>query len=520
MAATGILKFLLFSRVILRRQKSSRSLQRRGSSLSYLLKRLTPPLSTEKLPQQTLVCDVEGALFKSPSLFPYFMLMAFEAGGLLRALLLFVLYPFLSFLASDEWAIRVMVMVTFCGIREESLTVGRTVLPKFFLEDVRLEGFEVLMRAGKKVAVTEMPRVMVEVFLKEYLNVDVVAGRELKVFGGYCTGLMEKKRSLDLEDEKLGRDVVGMTSFNIPRDRRYLFSKCKEIDWVTEADKRNSSSLPSERYPKPLIFHDGRLAFRPTPMASLAMFMWIPFAFFLALFRLFISLSLPYTLSFPILVFTGMKLRAQTQPIQAGKTRGAAKGTLYVCNHRTLLDPVYLSFSLRKSVTAVTYSLSRVSEMLSPIKTVSLTRNREQDRSKMESLLGKGDLVVCPEGTTCREPFLLRFSPLFAELTEEIVPVAMNARVSMFYGTTAGGLKCLDPLFFLMNPGPVYEVEVLQKMVVGEDGSEGARKSSIEVANMVQAKIGDSLGFECTRLTRKDKYLMLAGNEGIVHGSG
>ncbi|XP_068663081.1 probable glycerol-3-phosphate acyltransferase 2 [Aristolochia californica] len=514
MATSAILKFLLFFRIILRRQKNGRLLQRRGSSLSYLLKRLSPPLCTEKLPQQTLLCDVEGALFKSSSLFPYFMLLAFEAGGLLRAFLLFLLYPFMSFL-SEEWALKVMVMVTFCGIREESLTVGRTVLPKFFLEDVRLEGFEVLTKAGKRVAVTEMPRVMVEVFLKEYLNVDVVVASELKIIGGYYVGLVEKKMSLDLnfmEEEKLDHDVVGMTSFKMPLDRRSLFSKCKAIYWVSEADKQNSNSLPTERYPKPLIFHDGRLAFRPTPIASLAMFMWIPFGLLLALFRLLISLSLPYSFSYPILAITGMKLRRQphSKPIQ-----GKSKGTLYVCNHRTLLDPIYLSFSLNKSVTAVTYSLSRVSEILSPIKTVSLTRNKEQDRNRMEGLLRQGDLLVCPEGTTCREPFLLRFSPLFAEITKEIVPVAMNTHVSMFYGTTAGGLKCLDPLFFLMNPNPGYEAELLEKMT-DETESWAVDKSSIEVANMVQAKIGNVLGFECTKLTRKDKYLMLAGNEGIV----
>lgn len=130
------------------------------------------------------------------------------------------------------------------------------------------------------------------------------------------------------------------------------------------------------------------------------------------------------------------------------------------------------------------------------------------------NILCSTGLVVCPEGTTCREPYLLRFSPLFAELGREIVPVALDSRVGMFYGTTAGGLKCLDPLYFLMNPIPTYRVEFLDK--VDTTSIEGRGCNSVEVANYVQEKIAKALGFECTSLTRRDKYLMLAGNEGFV----
>jgi hypothetical protein len=54
--------------------------------------------------------------------------------------------------------------------------------------------------------------------------------------------------------------------------------------------------------------------------------------------------------------------------------RGASppgwSGVLFACLHRMLLDPIFLSATLGCLVAAVTYSLSRLSEFLSPIRTV------------------------------------------------------------------------------------------------------------------------------------------------------
>lgn len=291
---------------------------------------------------------------------------------------------------------------------------------------------------------------------------------------------------------------------------------------LSSAERRKWRVLPRERYPKPLIFHDGRLAFRPTLASSLAFFMWLPFGLFLSIIRITLGITLPFNVCAPIITFLGSRTtfsRPQKSPSLSNSTHHEEenqKGMLFVCNHRTLLDPLYISHVLDQPLSAVTYSLSRINELISPIKTIRLTRDRERDRETMEKLLRQGNLVVCPEGTTCREPYLLRFSPLFAELTDDIVPVAVDVGVSMFYGTTASGNKCLDPVFHFMNPCPSYFIKILERLPRIETCQEGG-KSRIEVANFVQHEIGNALGFECTNLTRKDKYMVLADNEGVYN---
>ncbi|VAH27196.1 unnamed protein product [Triticum turgidum subsp. durum] len=157
---------------------------------------------------------------------------------------------------------------------------------------------------------------------------------------------------------------------------------------------------------------------------------------------------------------------------------------------------------------------------MAPIRTARLTRDRDEDRRRMERLLARGNLVVCPEGTTCREPYLLRLSPLFAELAAEVTPIALETRVDMFYGTsTKPTSKVLDPLYFMMNPRPEYRVEFLEPvdtMTVADGHGHDDISHNIHVANRVQRVLGEALAFQLTEQTRKDKYMMLSGNEGIV----
>ncbi|XP_073284035.1 glycerol-3-phosphate acyltransferase 1-like [Primulina huaijiensis] len=465
---------------------------------------------------QTLVCDIHGGLLRNQSFFPYFMLVAFEGGSIFRALLLLLSCPFLCVL-DYELKMRVMIFITFCGLKSKDMeSVSRAVLPKFYLENLNLHAYEVLDSTGAKMVFTSVPRVMVEGFLKEYLSVDSVIGTELHTIGQFFTGLVSdagliiKHRALkEFFGDRRPDLGIGTSSF----DDHLLISLCKEAYVINKEDAKCNpiSEMPRNKYPKPLVFHDGRLAFLPTPSATLSMFMWLPFGIILSIFRIFVGICFPFKLAIFVGSLSGINLRLKGS---APNISPNGKGVLYVCTHRTLLDPVFLSISLGKSLTAVTYSLSKMSEILAPIKTVRLTRDRRLDGETMQKLLSEGDLIVCPEGTTCREPYLLRFSSLFAELTDDIVPVAMNTNVTMFYGTTARGLKCLDPIFFLMNPRPSYSIEILGKMPKELTCAGG--KSCFEVANYIQKELGNVLGFECTTLTRRDKYLMLAGNEGVV----
>ncbi|EMS35694.1 hypothetical protein TRIUR3_30948 [Triticum urartu] len=77
----------------------------------------------------------------------------------------------------------------------------------------------------------------------------------------------------------------------------------------------------------------------------------------------------------------------------------------------------------------------------------------------------------------------------------------------------------MDPWFFYMNPRPGYKVTFLPALRPEETCGGGGR-SAVDVANHVQAVIGKELGYRCTTLTRKDKYMKLAGTDGTVAADG
>ncbi|XP_042460638.1 glycerol-3-phosphate acyltransferase RAM2-like [Zingiber officinale] len=470
----------------------------------------------------TVVADMDGTLLLGRSSFPYFALVAYDVGGPLRLLLLLLASPLAALLyysVSESAGVQVLIFATFAGARVRDIeSAAQAVLPKFYSTDLHPEAWRVFSACGRRCVLTANPRIMVEPFLKEYLGVHLVIGTEIEAYRGRATGFVSRSGVL------VGRNKAAAMRKQLPeespqlglgdRETDYPFMQLCQEGYVVQP-KPGLKPVPIEKLPKPVVFHDGRLALRPTPLLALLTLLWLPVAFPLSCLRVAAGSLLP--LRFTYLAFRGLGVRITvrgTPPPPPQKATGRS-GVLFVCSHRTLLDPVILSIALRRPIACVTYSVSRLSEIISPIPTVRLTRDRAGDAAMIKRMLQEGDLVICPEGTTCREPFLLRFSSLFAELTDEIIPVAMANSMSMFHGTRSRGWKGMDSFYFFMNPAPAYHITFLDKLPV-EITCGGGSKSSHEVANYIQRAIGSVLSYEFTRFTRKDKYMALAGNDGTV----
>ncbi|CAN4075613.1 unnamed protein product [Withania somnifera] len=135
--------------------------------------------------KDTVVADMDGTLLRGRSSFPYFALVAFEVGGVLRLLFLLLASPLaglLYYFVSESAGIQV----------SDIESVALAVLPKFYSEDLHPESWKVFSSCGKRCVLTANPRVMVEAFLKDFLGADIVLGTEIECYKGRATGLVKK----------------------------------------------------------------------------------------------------------------------------------------------------------------------------------------------------------------------------------------------------------------------------------------------------------------------------------------
>lgn len=144
--------------------------------------------------KSTIVADMDGTLLIGRSSFPYFALVAFEVGGVLRLLLLVLASPLaglLYYFISESAGIRVLIFATFAGARVSDIeSVARAVLPKFYSGDIHPEAWRVFSSCGTRCVLTANPRIMVEPFLRDYLGADLVIGTEISSLRGRATGLV------------------------------------------------------------------------------------------------------------------------------------------------------------------------------------------------------------------------------------------------------------------------------------------------------------------------------------------
>ena len=146
--------------------------------------------------QHAVVADMDGTLLRGRSTFPYFALVEYEVGGILRLLFLLLATPLaglLYYFVSESAGIQVLIFATFSGMRVSDIeSVARAVLPKSYSSDLHPETWRVFSACRKSCVLTANPTIMVEASLKDVLGAVMVLGTKIATYKGRATGLVCK----------------------------------------------------------------------------------------------------------------------------------------------------------------------------------------------------------------------------------------------------------------------------------------------------------------------------------------
>lgn len=182
---------------------------------------------------KTVVSELEGTLLKDHNTFSYYMLVAFEASGLIRFTFLLLLWPcitLLRYIEKDDLALKLTIFIAVAGVHESDIdSVARAVLPKFYMDDINIDAWRVFSSYEKKIVVAQMPRVLVERLVKEHLKADEVVGLELAVNRfGYATGFVRSKEVMGSVYDRVRALLDGeKPCMGLGRPSTLLRSLCK-----------------------------------------------------------------------------------------------------------------------------------------------------------------------------------------------------------------------------------------------------------------------------------------------------